>query len=162
LIVESSDDFTPEPALGLPLVCSAGHAREHPLTLTQLFLSPRSLVNSYSVKPEDVERISPRLVWCSSTVVALLEWAVAMPVCALAIAETLIADARAALRTMDILFMGLSEWSGIETLGNASRRVLLIDIQRPRSAWNLPERRQLEVGAARALARMVLSLSLAG
>jgi hypothetical protein len=91
------------------------------------------------VKPEDVARISPRLVWCSSTFTIRLEWAIAMPVGTLAIAEALAVQARNAVTRIDILFIGISKLSISTRGGRVEGMVLFSDRQRPRSSQNLPE-----------------------
>ncbi len=85
LIVESREALTPGPAVGL-LTLSAGQACGHPLTFTHVSLLRESLVNSYSVKPEVVTRIRPKLVLRSWTVAARDACAVWAGPCALATA----------------------------------------------------------------------------
>ena len=84
LVVDSSEALMPEPAVGRPLAFSEGHTSEHPLIAAQLLLPPWSLVNSYSVRPEPLTRMLPRLVWRNCTVAAALERAAGRLLCALA------------------------------------------------------------------------------
>jgi hypothetical protein len=95
LVVESSEALTPVPAVGRPLAFSEGHTAEHPLVAAQLFLLPRSFVNSYSVRPELLTRMLPRLVWRNCTVAARLEFAAGKLLCALATVAALAVLARA-------------------------------------------------------------------
>jgi hypothetical protein len=97
-VEDKSEALMPEPAVGRPLAFSDGHTAEHPLIDTQLFLLPRSLVNSYSVLPELLTRMLPRLVWRSCTVAAALECAAGRLVCALATVAALAALAKATAR----------------------------------------------------------------
>src|SRR5271163_1913175 len=102
----------PEPAVGRPLVFSGGHTSEHPPIAEQLFLLGRSLVNSYSVRPEELARMLPRLVWRSTTVAARLECAVGTLGWALATVAALAALARATAKMTLVRFMWSSECRG--------------------------------------------------
>src|ERR1700690_2249841 len=107
-MVDSSDALTPAPAVGLPLFSSAGHTRRQPWIFAQLSSPARSCVISYIVKPDEVVRIVPRLVWCSTTSVALLACAVATAPCALAMADALVAAvARRTAKRVYVRFIGL-------------------------------------------------------
>jgi hypothetical protein len=88
-MVESSDAFTPGPALGLPLVVSEGQISEHPLIFTQLLLRVWSFVNSYNVRPDELTRIVPMLVLRTPIFAARLISAVGRPACAGVTADTL-------------------------------------------------------------------------
>lgn len=100
LMVESREDFTPDPAVGFPLVVSAGHTSEHPLTFTQVSLLRVSLVNSYRVKPDALTRIFPRLVLCSWTLVAPTACAIGTPPRAIATADALTTPLRPTAKSM--------------------------------------------------------------
>src|SRR5271163_2101706 len=118
-MLDSSDALTPAPAVGLPLVSSAGHTCAQPWSFTQLFSPARSRVNSYNVKPEDVVRIVPRLVWCSTTSVALPACALGSPPCALATADALATVARTPARSVYVRFMGASQCRGLGIRGGS-------------------------------------------
>src|SRR5271166_4367962 len=111
-MLDSSDALTPEPAVGLPPVSSAGHTCAQPWIFMQLSSPARSRVNSYSVKPEEVVRIVPRLVWRSTTSAALLACALGASPWALATADTLAAAARRTAKRVYVRFMGCLAMSG--------------------------------------------------
>src|ERR1700677_3486321 len=114
-MLDSDDAFTPAPAVGLPLVSSAGHTCAQPWIFTQLSSPTRSRVNSYSVKPEEVVRIVPRLVWCSTTSVVLLACAAGVPPCApaTAVALALAASVNTAAKSVYVPFMGFTSQIGL-------------------------------------------------
>src|SRR3989442_996582 len=85
-MVDSREDFTPAPPIGRALVVSGGHVWAHSLTITQVSLLRGSRVNLYSVNPEALTRILPRLVRRSWTLAALAAGAAAGGACALAVA----------------------------------------------------------------------------
>lgn len=68
LIVPSSEDFTPLPAFGVPLVRSTGQADAQAPEQADWF--GWSLLNTYSVRPLPPTRIGPRLLCEVETVAA--------------------------------------------------------------------------------------------
>src|ERR1035437_4372880 len=93
-MLDSSDAFTPDPAVCLPLVRSAGQFARHSLIFAHVFRLRGSRVKRYSVNPLELTRIAPRLVRCSWTVAPRAARAVEVPWPALAGADAHASGAR--------------------------------------------------------------------
>ena len=137
-MVDSMDDLTPKPAIGLPLLVSAGHTLMHPATFMQVSVLRLSLLKRYSVAPEELTRIRPRLLLRSRTLVALA-LALGAPPWALAIAETLATEARAAIRAMNVRFTGNPPYSiRWDLRGSGGSEIGMASQTRRRSRRDLP------------------------
>ena len=66
VIVPSLEAVSPLPAVGLPVVRSGGHAAAH--APVHALLEPTSALNRYRVRPMELTRIDPRLLFATPMV----------------------------------------------------------------------------------------------
>src|ERR1700735_1385638 len=66
VLVPSFEAVSPAPAVGLPVARSGGHAAAHPPV--HALLVPTSALNRYRVRPVELTRIDPRLLFPTPTV----------------------------------------------------------------------------------------------